>query len=92
VLRGTAGRRSQGNDDINLETDEFGSHRRELVDRSVRPPRHKDDILSFDIAEFGKSLTNDVKCEPHVRLFKRAVDHEAYPRDFRCWLSARDER
>ncbi|MDB5640493.1 MAG: hypothetical protein JWP51_5401 [Bradyrhizobium sp.] len=92
MLRGTAGRRSKGNDDINLETHEFGGHGRELVDRSVRPPRLKEDVLSLEIAQFGKCLANDVKGHTRLRPFKGAADQEAYPRDFRCWLSARRMR
>ncbi len=73
MLRGTAGWRSEGDDDINLEAHKFGSHGGELVYRSVRPPRLKDDVLSLDIAEFGKTLTDDVKNYTHIRLFKGAT-------------------
>jgi hypothetical protein len=92
MLGGTAGRGSQGDDDIDLETYEFGGHGGELVDRSVRPPRHEDDVLSLDITEFGETLANAVKVGAHLRGLRGAAEQEAYPRDFRILLSARHER
>jgi hypothetical protein len=79
MLRGTAGWRGEGNDDINLETYEFGSHGGELVYRSVRPPRLKDDVLSLDIAEFRKrpaskaTRTSGFSKEPLTRRPTRAI-------------------
>jgi hypothetical protein len=92
MLRGTAGWRSKGNDNIDLETDEFGGDGGEMVDRLVRPPYLKDDVMSLGIAEFGEALADALKAGARFRHSRGAAEHDAYPRDFECLLRARRDR
>ena len=55
LLRSTARGRSQCDDEVDLETDQFGRQTREPLDLPVRRSVLNDDVPTLDIAKFSKS-------------------------------------
>lgn len=86
MLRGARGGRCDRDDDIHLETDEFGSQSREALGRDVTSSLLEVDVPPLDIAEFDQLFANGIEDFARHRRVGCRRGQEADSRDFRDLL------
>src|SRR4029453_12797929 len=79
-LDGTSDCRPSRDNDVDVQTNEFGDERREAICSSFRPPFLDDNVFSFDVPKLAQSST---KCIDADRVTgSRPTAQKSYPRDF----------
>jgi hypothetical protein len=82
-LDGASDRRPSRDNDVDVQTNEFGDERREAICSSFGPPFLDDNVFSFDVPQLAQSPT---KCIDADRVTgSRPTAEKSYPRDF-GWL------
>src|SRR6266404_2248532 len=92
LLCSKAGGRSPREDEVELETRQFGSQSQEPFNLPICCPVLDEDILTLNIAKFVKCFTEGLQAFPPLGRFEGADYQITYPCDFRRLLRARRER
>ena len=89
-LNGASDRRPSRDNDVDVQTNEFGDERREAICSSFRPQLLDDNVFSFDVPKLAQSPT---KCIDADRVTgSRPTAQKSYPRDFGRLLRPDGER